>query len=106
MMMIDIKSQPHLSTEEWQAVTVALRDADRFACAAPRGAKEGKLARLFRLLTGIEQPTPLADERLDTVRRFVCASRRNVQRAREIGAELVAHGYSAAQIEALRLVAA
>jgi hypothetical protein len=106
MMMIDIKSQPHLSSEEWQAVTVALRDAERYACVAPREAKEGKVRRLFRLLTGIERPTPLADPRLDTVRRFVCASRRNVQRAREISVELIAHGYSYAQIEALRIVAA
>ena len=106
MMMIDVKSQPHLSTAEWQAVTVALRDAERFACAAPKDAKEGRLARLFRALTGIEKPRPLADPRLDAVRRFVCASRRNVARAREIASELTAFGYSRDQIEALRIVAA
>ncbi len=106
MMMIDVKSQPHLSTAEWQAVTVALRDAERSACAAPKGTKEGRFARLFRALTGIEKPRPLADPRLDAVRRFVCASRRNVARAREIASELTAFGYSRDQIEALRIVAA
>lgn len=105
MMMIDVKSQPHLSTAEWQAVTVALRDAERFACAAPK-ASEGRLSRLFRALTGIEKPRPLADPRLDAVRRFVCASRRNVARAKEVAIELTAFGYSRDQIEALRIVAA
>ena len=106
MMMIDVKSQPHLSTAEWQAITVALRDAERFACSAPKDSAEGRMMRLFRMLTGIEKPRPLADPRLDAVRRFVCASRRNVARAREIASELTAFGYSRDQIEALRIVAA
>jgi hypothetical protein len=40
------------------------------------------------------------------VRRFVWASRRRIAKAREIGGELRAFGYSCEQIEALRLVAA
>src|ERR1700752_2265383 len=99
MMMIDVQSQPHLSTAEWQAVTVALRDAGR----APKGAREGRFSRLFRTRTGIERPRPLADPRLDAVRRFVCASRRNVSRAKEVALELTAFGYSRDQIEALRI---
>ena len=106
MMMIDVAAQPRLTTAEWQAVTVALRDVERFACATPAGHSEGRLTRLFRALTGIEKPTALADPRLDAIRRFVCASRRNVARAREIAAELVDFGYSRDQIEALRMVAA
>jgi hypothetical protein len=106
MRMIEVQSQPRLSTAEWQAVTVALRDAERFGCVPEQGVKEGGLSRLFRALTGIEKPRPLADPRLDAVRRFVCASRRNVVRAREIAAELIAMGYSRDQIEALRIVAA
>jgi hypothetical protein len=106
MRMVDIKAQPHLTNAEWQAVSVALRDAERFPCAAPSGAPEGFLSRLFRALTGIEEPRPLADPRLDAVRRFVCASRRNVARAREIAMELIEFGYSRDQIEALRIVAA
>jgi hypothetical protein len=105
MLMVDIEAQPHLTTAEWQAVTVALRDAERFACVAAPDRPEGRLARLYRALTGIERPRPLADPRLDAVRRFVCASRRNVARAREIAGELIALGYSRDQIEALRIVA-
>jgi len=106
MMKIDVQTQPHLSTAEWQAVAVALRDAQRSGCAVSDGMKESRLSRFFRALTGIEKPRPLADPRLDAVRRFVCASRRNVARAREIASELVAFGYSRDQIEALRIVAA
>jgi hypothetical protein len=105
MLMVDIKAQPHLTTAEWQAVTVALRDAEHLSCGAS-SKPEGRFSRLFRALTGIEQPRPLADPRLDAVRRFVCASRRNVARAREVASELIAMGYSREQIEALRIVAA
>jgi hypothetical protein len=106
MMMVDIQAHPHLSTAEWQAVTVALRDVERFACATSDGKPEGVFSRLFRAITGIERPRPLADPRLDAVRRFVCASRRNMARAKEIARELLDLGYSDDQIEALRIVAA
>ena len=106
MQMVDVATQPRLTTAEWQAVTVALRDVERFTCAAPASQREGRFSRLFRAVTGIEKPTALADPRLDAIRRFVCASRRNVARARDIAAELVAFGYSRDQIEALRMVAA
>jgi hypothetical protein len=106
MMMQDIQAQPHLSTAEWQAVAIALRDAERAIEVVPQGQAEGRFARLFRLLTGIERARPLADPRLDAVRRFVWASRRRIARARDIGGELRAFGYSCAQIDALRMVAA
>jgi len=106
MKMIDVAAQPRLTTAEWQAVTVALRDVERFTCAAPVGKTEGRIARLFRAVTGIEKPTALADPRLDAIRRFVCASRRNMARARDVAAELIAFGYSRDQIEALRMIAA
>jgi hypothetical protein len=104
--MIDAMSQPNLSTAEWQAVAVALRDVERYPCLTRAPGKEGRFSRLFRALTGIEEPRPLADPRLDAVRRFVCASRRNLARAREIASELADFGYSRDQIEALRIVAA
>ncbi|MDH7640898.1 hypothetical protein [Sphingomonas oryzagri] len=105
MHMVDVTAQPRLTTAEWQAVTVALRDVERFTCAAP-SQSEGRLSRLFRAVTGIEKPTALADPRLDAIRRFVCASRRNMARAKDVAAELIAMGYSRDQVEALRMVAA
>jgi hypothetical protein len=106
MMMQDVQALPRLSTAEWQAVAIALRDAERAVDITVQGQREGLFSKLFRLVTGIEKARPLADPRLDAVRRFVWASRRRIVRAREIGSELRAFGYSSEQIEALRMVAA
>lgn len=103
MRIEDAKGAPRLSRQEWQAVTVALRDAERLRCAMPK--VEGRFARILRWLTGIEAPKPLADPRLEALRGFVCASRRNVARAKEMGADLLALGFSPSQVEALRIVA-
>lgn len=98
------KDVPALSRVEWQAVTVALRDAERLPCGGvPR--REGALVRSWRWLTGIEAPRPLADPRLEAIRRFVCAVRSNSGRLRDVMPELLGLGYTPAQIEALRLVA-
>ena len=96
-----------LSQAEWQAVTVALRDAEHFSAAAAHraGEPESIVARTVRWLTGIEAPRRLADPRLDAVRRFVWAARRHSTRVRDLVPELMGFGYSSAQIEALRLVA-
>ncbi|HEY0271506.1 MAG TPA: hypothetical protein VGC10_11015 [Sphingomonas sp.] len=98
------KDAPVLSRMEWQAVAVALNDADRHPCGREAGT-EGRLARALRWLTGAQAPRPLADPRLDAVRRFVCAVRGGGDRLRDLVPELKDFGYSPAQIEALRLVA-
>ena len=96
-----------LSQTEWRAVTVALRDAEHFGTAVARqvGQPEGGIARALRWLTGIEAPRPLADPRLDALRRFVWAARRRSARVRDMVPELMDFGYSPTQIEAIRLVA-
>jgi hypothetical protein len=106
MLMQDLQNQPRLSNDEWRAIAIALKDAEHSVDVAPRDKPEGRLGRIFRMLTGIEKARPLADPRLDTIRRFAWATRRRIARAREIGGELRAFGYSCEQIEALRLIAA
>jgi hypothetical protein len=102
-----IRKQPKLTRVEWQAVAVALRDADkRRPAARAANEREGRVASVLRWLTGIETPTPLADPRLDAVRRFVWAARSHSRNVLELAPELMRFGYSPAQIEALRLVAA
>ncbi|MDB5737274.1 MAG: hypothetical protein JWO65_942 [Sphingomonas bacterium] len=103
-----IKDQPKLSQTEWQAVAVAIRDADNRRHGAARAVHEpeGRIASALRWLIGIEAPKPLADPRLDAVRRFVWAARSHGRNALELAPELMRFGYSPAQIEALRLVAA
>ena len=81
-----------LSRTEWAAVTVALRDAERCGCGAVKA--PGRLDRVRRWLTGMEAPRPLADPRLDAVRRFVCAARRQGGRALDMVPELLGFGFS------------
>lgn len=93
---------PALSNAEWHAVSIALNDAATYRCAS--GAKQGWLGRFFTLLTGIEPQRPLADPRLETIRRFVCAQRRKPEVAERMVPELEAQGLSRAQVEALALL--
>jgi hypothetical protein len=97
-----VADQAVLTRVEWQAVTVALRDAER-----GHGAKSrpGAAGRLWRWLTGAEPPRPLADPRLEAVRRFVWAARRQGGRACELVPELLGFGFTPAQVEAIARVA-
>lgn len=98
--------QPTLSRSEWSAVSIALQDAQRCGCAAEAGSKEaGLLSRAATFAFGRRRPTPLADTRLEAVRRFVCASNRRRRPADDLAAPLAAHGFSPAQIDALGLLA-
>ena len=81
----------HLSALEQRVVLLAKRDADRGAI-VPR---QSGFARLMTLLTGIEGPQPLADDRLETLRRFACFERRGDRRAAQVAADLLGLGFSA-----------
>ena len=94
---------PALSRREWQAVAIALNDAAAKGCNAPR---RGLLARLYTMLTGNEPRRPLADDRLETIRRFVCATRRRHAVANDLAPVLEAQGFSRAQLDAIALLAA
>lgn len=93
---------PSLSQSEWHAVSIALNDATRHTRVSDR--EPGVLARLYRLLTGNAPQRPLADPRLDAIRRFVWASRRRPECAEELAPELEKQGFSHAQVEALALL--
>ena len=95
-------ASPSLTRSEWQAVSIALNDAASTTCAS--GETPGLLGKLYVALTGNQPKRPLADPRLETIRRFVCASRRHLQAAETIAPELEAQGFSHAQVEALALL--
>ncbi len=59
------------------ALLIGLEDGRRHGCAAlpARGTWRARLYALLRTLTGIEPPRPLADPRLETLRRLACAAR-------------------------------
>ncbi|SFR83789.1 hypothetical protein [Sphingomonas jatrophae] len=99
-------AQPTLSTSEWNAVAIALKDAQRCGCTAEAiGEEAGPVRRLATFLTGRRRPNPLADPRLEAVRQFVCTSYRRRAPATEIAPALAEHGFNRAQIDALGLLA-
>jgi hypothetical protein len=101
-------SAPSLSRSEWQAVSIALADAQATSClaTAPEGTLRAKLGRLYHTITGNEPRRPLADPRLETLRRFVCATRRLRRVAEEMVPNLIAQGYNRAQIDAIAMLSA
>ncbi len=92
---------PSLSQSEWHAVSIALNDATSHRAVACR---PGLLGRLYQAITGNAPQRPLADPRLETLRRFVWASRRRPECAEKLAPELEAQGFSHAQVEALALL--
>jgi len=96
---------PRLSRTDWQAVSVALNDAAQCGCGEVTG-KPGAVGRLLGALTGNAPRPPLADPRLEAIRRFVCATRRGRRPADAHVPGLIAQGFSRDQIDALALLSA
>jgi hypothetical protein len=97
---------PHLSRAEWDTVSTAFNDAWTGACRANEPSALRRFGRkLLALTTGIRTPPPLADDRLDTLRRFLCTTRTTGNPSSRLWSELLEQGYSEAQVEALALLA-
>ena len=79
-----------LSALEQRVALLARRDADNGMVTPGRSI----LARFMRALTGVEGPQPLADDRLEALRRFVAFARRGDRRARDIAGDLLRLGFS------------
>jgi hypothetical protein len=95
-------SQPQLSRSEWQAVSIALKDAANCGCASSKA--PGPLGRIYRALTGNQPSRPLADARLEAIRSFVCTTRRSRKPAQDLAPVLRDQGFSPAQVDALALL--
>ncbi|MFD1952119.1 hypothetical protein ACFSGX_15200 [Sphingomonas arantia] len=95
---------PDLTRLEWQAVSVALNDASRCGCGT--AGKPGVARRLYRALTGIEGPRPLADPRLEAVRSFVGATSRRRRIAEDHVPALHDLGFNDRQVDALARLSA
>jgi hypothetical protein len=106
-MSVAMINQPSLSRTEWKAVSIALSDAETYSCVpAQRGVIASKISNVFHLLTGIERKRPLADPKLETLREFVCATRRTRKAPEQLVPRLIDQGFNYAQVEALALLAA
>jgi hypothetical protein len=99
-------SAPLLGALEWRVVRLALAEADagRGRPERPAGRVRRALAVAGRLLTGARPVAALADPRLEAVRRFVWAQRRNRPEAEGYGAALLDHGFSADQVRGMAML--
>ena len=79
-----------LSVIEERVILLAKHDADRGEI-EPRASI---FSRLVKLLTGVEGPQPLADDRLEALRRFVAFERRGDRRAADVLSDLIRLGFS------------
>ena len=74
---MSVTVQNHLTREDWMAARIGAQDAGIHGCrqpAVPRG-ELGLVARGLVWLLGEQGPRPLANPRLEAVRRFACATR-------------------------------
>ncbi len=97
-------TQSRLSRSEWQAVAVAFNDAARSGCNVAQ--RPGLLGRLYVAVTGDEPRRPLADKKLEAIRGFVCETRRTRKPAKHYVPDLVAQGFTPAQVDALAFLSA
>lgn len=104
-MFADMRVAPALDPVEWRVVAIALQDAERATWVAPEpGSLRGRLAGLYSRLTGSMPARALADPRLDTLRRFVHATRRARAMAEPLVPAMIAYGFNRKQVEAIALL--
>ena len=90
---------PSLSKREWQVVAIALREADQHGCGGI--VPPSRIGRIWTAITGREPIRPLADPRLETLRRFVCQLHRRAEPVETLGQALIDLGYSRDQVNAI-----
>jgi len=95
-----------LSGLEWKVVTLALREAKDAGCRAPER-EPGLIGRALRMLargiTGARGPLPLADPRLETLRRFVCLLHGGHREAEKLARRLLDLGFTQSQVRAVAM---
>lgn len=93
--------EPTLTALEWKVVSLAIREAAEAGCGSMRSSW---LGRMVRRAAGVAPKMPLADPRLETLRRFVCRVRGRAD-ASDLSSRLVEYGYSQNQISAVAMLA-
>ncbi|WP_232475827.1 hypothetical protein [Flavisphingomonas formosensis] len=98
---------PQLSPLEWKVVALALREAGDRGCGGyTPPSRVGTFFRsVLRILTGYQGQLPLADPKLETLRRFVCTARGHAEAAADLGRKLVELGFSKGQVAAVAMLA-
>ncbi len=92
---------PPLSSLEWKVVSLAMREANGVECDT---GGSGWLGRFFRKASGLRPTLPLADPRLEALRRFTCRVRDHGD-ASDLGPQLLELGFHPGQIRAVTMLA-
>lgn len=92
-------STPPLSALEWKVVSLAMREA------GGNGARRGWFAQWIDSGAGLRPTLPLADPRLETLRRFVCRVRDHRGDVSELRRHMLEQGFHSRQISALEMIA-
>lgn len=105
-MVATIEAKPvTLSDLEWKVVSLALREAGELPCPSREpSALRRRLSALWSAIVGHEARRPLADPRLEALRRFVCTARGR-RDAGEIAGRLLGMGFTRQQLDAVTLLA-
>ncbi|RYD89784.1 MAG: hypothetical protein EOP61_30890 [Sphingomonadales bacterium] len=95
-------STPPLSALEWKVVSLAMREAGEAGAGGTR--RRGWFGRMIDGTTGLRPKLPLADPRLEMLRRFVCrlCARADVS---ELKPRLIELGFHPSQISAVAMIA-
>jgi hypothetical protein len=96
------KAVPTLSALEWKVVSLAMREAGEIGCVD--GLSRSWIGRFVRRASGAAPKMPLADPRLETLRRFVCRVRGRAD-VSDLSNRLTEFGYSQNQISAVAMLA-
>ena len=95
-------STPALSALEWKVVSLAMREAGELSCGGTR--RRGWFGRMIDGSTGLRPKLPLADPRLEALRRFVCRVRDRAD-VSDLKPALVELGFHPSQISAVAMIA-
>ena len=95
-------STPPLSALEWKVVSLAIREAGEAVMSGSR--RRGWFGRMIDGTTGRRPKLPLADPRLETLRRFVCRVRDRAD-VSELKPRLIELGFHPNQISAVAMLA-
>ena len=89
---------PPLSALEWKVVSLAMREAG-----TGDSRRRGWFGRMIDGTTGLRPKLPLADPRLEALRRFVCRVRDRAD-VSELGPRLVELGFHPNQVSAVAML--
>lgn len=95
-------STPPLSALEWKVVSLAMREAGEAGAGGAR--RRGWIGRMIDGTTGVRPRLPLADPRLETLRRFVGQISGRAD-ASELQRSLIELGFHPNQISAVAMIA-